>query len=113
MSLEEILKNHIDEKEVVADGKLLAAVGLITIKGNKELKDAELLLAQTTKTSAKLLARTTEASAAALAQTTENSSEELKKINEVSLRWMKWLTIALLTVGLVQIIVAVITLFKP
>jgi hypothetical protein len=112
MSLEETLKKYIEAKKLLEDNGLLVEAGLVAVDGNKELKEAELLLAETTKISADLLAETTKISADLLAKTTLESADELRKNNKISVEWMQRLTIALLVVGLIQIIVAVITLLK-
>lgn len=112
MNLEETLKNYIEAKKLLEDNDLLVATGLVTIDGSKELREAELLLAETTKISADLLAETTQISADLLAETTRNSADDLRKSNKISVEWMQRLTGALLAVGLIQIIVAVMGLFK-
>lgn len=72
---------------------------------------ASTLLAETTQASADLLAETTKSSAALLAKTTAHSADELSKSNAASVHWMQWMTVALLVVGFIQIVVAVIPLF--
>jgi hypothetical protein len=112
MNIEETLKKYIEAKKLLEDNDLLVATGLVTIDGSKELREAELLLAKTTQISADLLAETTQISADFLAKTTQKSADDLRESNKISVEWMQRLTIALLAVGLIQIIVAVITLFK-
>jgi|GEM_PF-3946544 len=46
-----------------------------------------------------------------MSHTIEKSIEQIKKNNEISIRSMKWLTILFVIVGLIQIQIAVITLF--
>lgn len=112
MELEEILKKYIEAKELLEGNELLVATGLVNLDGSKDLKAADALLAKTTKADADLLAKTTKADAEILAQATERAASELRKSNERSVRWMTWLTIAMLTVGLIQIIIAVVPLFN-
>lgn len=112
MNLEEIIKKYIEAKELMEGNDLLVAAGFVTVNGNEELREAELLLAKTTKASADVLARTTQVSADLLAKTTEKSAEEIKIINEISVKWMKWLTVALIIVGFIQILIAIVTLLK-
>jgi len=107
MELEEILKKYIEAKELLEGNELLVATGLVDSDERKNLKVADALLAKTTKADADLLAKTTKADAEVLAKATERAAEELKKSNERSVRWMTWLTIAMLTVGLIQIIIAI------
>jgi hypothetical protein len=91
------------------DDTLLAAESLIDTDITKEVA-ASTLLAETTQASAELLAETTKSSAKLLAKTTAHSADELSKSNAISVRWMQWMTIALLVVGFIQIVVAVIPL---
>ena len=112
MELEEILKKYTEAKKLLESNDLLVASGLVYIDGSEELKMADALLAKTTKADADLLAKTTKADAEVLAQSTERAAAELRKSNEKSVRWMTWLTIAMLTVGLIQIIIAVIPFLK-
>ena len=112
MSLEETLRKYIEAKKLLEDNGLLVEAGLLAIDGNKEFREAELLLAKTTQVSADLLAETTQISADLLAKTTQESAEELRISNKISVEWMQKLTIVLIAVGLIQIIVAVITLLK-
>jgi len=86
---------------------LLAAETLIDSDITKEVV-ASTLLAETTQASAELLAETTKSSAKLLAKTTAHSADELSKSNAISVRWMQWMTIALLVVGFIQIVVALI-----
>jgi hypothetical protein len=123
MELEEILKRYIEAKELLEDNELMVATGLIKLDGNKDSRaaiellakttkaDAE-ILAQTTKADATLLANATRADAEVLAKATQMAADQLKKSNESSVRWMTWLTIAILTVGLIQIFIAMIPFFK-
>ncbi|MEK7608695.1 MAG: hypothetical protein AAB495_03900 [Patescibacteria group bacterium] len=89
MTPEEILQKHIEGKPSIEDSKLLAAASLITATRTKDLADASVLLAKTTQISA----------------------EELSKSNDASIRWMKWLTVVLIVVGVMQTAIAVIALF--
>lgn len=77
----------------------------------KELLRASVLLAETTKSSAELLAKTTHAAASHLAITTEKSANQISKSNDKAVRSMKWMTIALIMVGIIQIIVGIVTPF--
>ena len=112
MSLEETLKEYIAVKKSMEGSDLLVEAGLVTLDGNKEFREAELLLARTTQVSADLLAETTQLSADLLAKTTQESADDLRKCNKISVEWMQKLTIALIAVGIIQLIVAVITLLK-
>lgn len=123
MELEEILKKYIEVKKMLENNELMVASGLIKLDGNKDSRaaiellakttkaDAE-ILAQTTKSEASLLAKATKADAEVLARATHTAADQLRISNESSVKWMTWLTIAILTVGLIQIIIAVIPLFK-
>jgi len=103
-----------DEAKDVADASALLAK---TKKADADLlakitkADVD-LLAKETKASANLLAKETKASANLLAEETKNSAEELRKDNQVYINWTKWMTIALIIVGFIQIVLAVIPLFK-
>jgi hypothetical protein len=111
-SLEETLKKYIEAKKLLEDNELLVESGLVALDGNKEFREAELLLAKTTQVSADLLAETTQISADLLAKTTLESADELRISNKISVEWMQKLTVTLIVVGLIQIIVAVVTLLK-
>ena len=133
MDPEEVLKKHIEGKQAVEEGKLFAAASLVSANKTKELVDASMLLAKTTQasaellakttqasaeqlgksneTSAELLAKTTQTSAELLAKTTEDSDVRRNKTSEIAVRWMKWLTIVLVALGVVQIAIAVTSLF--
>lgn len=126
MNSEEIIKKE--------DAKLPGIASLITSNETKDLLDASVLLAKTTKADADLLAKTTKTdsdllakitkvaanrlaeetkvSANLLAKETKISAEELRKDNEAYINWTKWMTIALITVGFIQIVLAIIPLFK-
>ncbi len=97
---EEILKKLLEGAQSSEDSKLIGAASLVTANRAKELTDASLLLAKTTKESAELLARTT-----------KESADQLKKSSETSEKQMKLLTVVLVVVGLVQTIIAVAALF--
>ena len=123
MELEEILKKYIEAKELLEDNELLVATGLVDLGESRSSKAADALLAKATKADADLLAKTTKADAEVLAQVTksdaevlakatETAAEQLRISNEKSVRWMTWLTIAMLTVGLIQIIIATIPFLK-
>ena len=123
MELEEILKKYIEAKELLEGNELMVASGLVDLgeSGNSKAADALLakatkadadLLAKTTKADANLLAEVTKSDAEVLAKATESAADQLRKSNEISVRWMTWLTIAMLTVGLIQIAIAVIPFFK-
>ena len=99
MTPEDILKKLIEGGPSSDDSKLLGAASLVTANRAKELTDASVLLAKTTKESAELLARTTEASA-----------EQLRKSNKISAEQMKLLTIVLVVVSFVQTIIAIAAL---
>ncbi len=90
--------------------KLSAVETLIDADITKEVA-ASTLLAETTQASAELLAETTKSSAKLLAKTTARSADDLSKSNAISVRWMQWMTIALLVVGFIQIVVALVPLF--
>jgi uncharacterized membrane protein YqiK len=116
------------------DDKIPITTTLITTDGAKDFVDASALLAKTTredadllakttkadsdllakitKASASLLAEETKASADILAEETKKSAEELRKSNEAYIGWTKWMTIALIMVGLAQMVLAIIPLFK-
>lgn len=96
---EDILKKHIEGKKPVDDSKILAATSLITINTTREIVDASTLLAKTTQASAELLASTTRVSAEQLAETTKTSA-----------RLLTWLTLALIAVGIIQIVIAIVAL---
>jgi len=68
-------------------------------------------LGKSNETSAELLAKTTQTSAELLAKTTEDSDVRRNKTSEIAVRWMKWLTIVLVALGVVQIAIAVTSLF--
>jgi hypothetical protein len=99
MNSEEILKKLIEGKKTSEDSKLIGVASMVTATRAKELADASIFLAKTTQESAVLLAKTTEASAL-----------QLKKSSEISVRRMEILTIAVIAVGLVQTIIAVVAL---
>ncbi len=110
MNPEDVIKKRIGRKKSFEDAKLLEAVRSMTSIRTKELDQASTLLAEKTEKSADELAKKTEKSAEDLARTTEKSAEQLSKNNEISVRWMKWLTLVLIAVGLVQIALAIVTL---
>ena len=123
MELEEILKKYIEVKELLESNELLVLSGLVESSEKQDVKDAEALLARatkadaellalTTKSDADILARATKADAELLARTTESAADQLRISNEVSVKWMTWLTIAMLLVGFIQIIIAIVPLFK-
>jgi hypothetical protein len=68
---------------------------LVTAKRAKELSDASILLAETTRVSAELLAITT-----------KESADELRRSSEISVRQMRVLTIVLVVIGLLQTLLA-------
>ena len=103
--------------------ELLMATGFLDLGKSKGSKAADYLLAKTTKADADLLAKTTKADAdllaevtkydaEVLAKATESAANQLRMSNEISVRWMTWLTAAMLTVGLIQIVIAVIPFFR-
>ena len=100
MTPEEILKKLIEGGPSSDDSKLLGAASLVTATRAKELTDASVLLAKTTKESAELLAKTTEASA-----------QHLRRSNEISEKQMKLLTIVMIVIGCVQAVVAILAIF--
>jgi len=100
MTPEDILKKLIEGGPSSEDSKLIGAASLVTANRAKELTDASMLLAKTTKESAELLAKTT-----------KESAEQLKKSSEISEKQMKLLTVVLVVVGVVQTIIAVVALF--
>lgn len=100
MNPEDVLKKRILRKQSFEDSKLLEAVRSITSIRTKELTDASTLLAKTTQASAELLAKTTEQSAA-----------QLSRSSQITVRWMKWLTVIGIGVGLIQIAIAVIAVY--
>ena len=123
MEIEEILKKYIEAKKLLEDNELLVATGLVGSGENKNSRAADALLAKATKADADLLAKTTKADAdllaevtksdaEVLAKATESAAEQLRISNEKSVKWMTWLTVAMLTVGLIQIIIAVIPFLK-
>ena len=112
MELEEILKKYIEAKELLEDNELLVATGLVDFGESRNSKVADALLAKATKADADLLAKVTKSDAEVLAKATETAADQLRKSNERSVRWMTWLTIAMLTVGFIQIIIAVIPFLK-
>ena len=99
MTPEEILKKLIEGGPSSEDSKLLGAASLVTANRTKELTDASVLLAKTTRESAELLAKTT-----------RESAEQLKKSNETFERRMKSLTVVLIVLGVVQTLIAVVAL---
>jgi hypothetical protein len=123
MELEEILKKYIEAKKLLESNELLVETGFLDLGESKNSKAADALLAKATKADAEILAKTTKADADLLAQVTksdaevlakatENAADQLRISNEKSVRWMTWLTVAMLTAGLIQIIIAVIPFFK-
>lgn len=112
MEIEGLLRKYLEVKKMLEANELLVATGLVSPDGSRDLKVADALLAKTTKADADLLAQTTKADAEMLAKATEVAAEQLRKSNEKSVRWMTWLTIAMLTVGLIQIIIAIISSLK-
>ena len=123
MELEEILKKYIEAKKLLEGNELLVATGFLDLGESKNSKVADALLAEaikadadllakTTKADADLLARVTKSDAEVLAKATETAADQLRISNEKSIRWMTWLTFAMITVGLIQIIIAVIPFFK-
>ncbi len=97
---EEILRKLLEGNQSSEDSKLMGAASLVTASRAKELADASILLAKTTQESAELLAKTTEASA-----------EQLRKSSEISVKQMELLTKALIVVGIVQIVIAMVAVF--
>jgi hypothetical protein len=95
MDPEEILKKLIERKRSSEDSQLLGAASLVTAKRAKELSDASILLAETTRVSAELLAITT-----------KESADELRRSSEISVRQMRVLTIVLVVIGLLQTLLA-------
>ena len=108
---------------MLESNELLVETGLLDLVESKDSKAADALLAKATKADADLLAKVTKSDADLLAKVTKSDAEVLAKAteiaadqlrisNEKSVRWMTWLTVAMLTVGLIQIIIAVIPFFK-
>jgi hypothetical protein len=100
MNSEEILKKLIEGKQASKDTQLIGVASLVTANRAKELTDASILLAKTTQESAVLLAKTT-----------QESAEQVRKSNEISVRRMEILTVAVIVVGLVPAIIAIADLF--
>ena len=112
MELEEILRKYVEAKELLESNELLMATGFLDLGKSKGSKAADYLLAKTTKADADLLAEVTKYDAEVLAKATESAANQLRMSNEISVRWMTWLTAAMLTVGLIQIVIAVIPFFR-
>ena len=123
MEIEEILKKYIEAKKLLEGNELLVETGLVDFGESRNSKAADALLAKatkadadllakTTKSDADLLAKVTKSDADVLAKATESAAEQLRVSNERSVRWMTWLTVAMLTVGLIQIIIAIIPFLK-
>ena len=112
MELEEILKKYIEVKKLLESNQLLVAAGLVDSNEKEDLKEADELLAETTKADAELLAKTTKADADLLAKETKMAANQLRESNEKSVKWMTWLTVAMLLVGLMQIVITVIPFIK-
>jgi len=123
MELEEILKKYIEAKKLLESSELLVATGFLDLGESKNSKSADALLAKATKADADLLAKATKSDAEVLAKATKSDAEVLAKAtetaadqlrisNEKSVRWMTWLTVAMLMVGLIQIIIAVVPFFR-
>jgi len=73
--------------------------------------DASVLLAEKTVDASTLLAEKTQESAELLAETTKEAAVELSKSKEISVKWMRWMTIVLVVVGFIQIVIATVALF--
>ena len=83
----------------------------IKINRAEEREDASALIAEKAVDASTLLAEKTQESAELLAVTTKEAAEELSKNKEISVKWMMWMTIALIAVGFVQIVIAMVALF--
>ena len=97
MTPEDILKKLLEGGPSSDDSKLIGAASLVTANRAKELTDASMLLAKTTKESAEFLANTT-----------KESAEQLRKSSEISEKQMKLLTIVLVVVSFVQTLIAIV-----
>lgn len=100
MNPEDILKKLIEGAQSSEDSKLLGAASLVTANRAKELTDASMLLAKTTQESAEFLAKTT-----------QESALQVRTSNEVSVKRMEILTVAVIVVGLIPAIIAIVELF--
>lgn len=105
MNSEEILQSYIDGRQNGEDNKLRAAVGKLAADRSKELTDAIRLLHQQVPITISELRATIRQSADAMIA----SNERLSRSNEAYSKWIKWLTVGLVLVGVAQVIVAFIT----
>lgn len=99
---EQILEEYIKRGGVEGDNLLRASVGKLTADRTKELAEAVDHLREQLPLTGMDIRQT-------IATTTENlikSNERLAKSNETYSRWIKWLTLALVLVGIAQVVVA-------
>ena len=105
MNPEEILNNYIEQKETGSDNMLRAAIGKLTADRSKELAQSIQSLHQQIPITISELRET-------ISRNTNKiilSNERLSKSNENYAEWMKWLTFALVFVGVVQVIISIFT----
>jgi len=123
MTFTDTIKKIILGEQAVKNNKLTSGEKAAAADGAKELVDASILLAETTKADADLLAKTTKADADLLAKTTKANSDLLArttkasadllaKSNEAYIGWTKWMTTVLIMLGFIQIIIAIIPFFR-
>jgi len=134
MTFTDTIKKIILGEQAVKNNKLTSGEKAAAADGAKELVDASILLAETTKADADLLAKTTKADADLLAKTTKANSdllarttkasadllaketkdyaEDIRKSNEAYIGWTKWMTTVLIMLGFIQIIIAIIPFFR-
>ncbi len=98
--IKQLLRKHITRKQTFPED----ATG-VTSSTVSEASEEKLIVASTE------LAKTTEQSAVLLATTTEHSATVFRENTKHSERWMRWLTIAVVGIGLLQVDIALISLF--
>lgn len=104
MNPEDILKEYIEGRQTGEDNKLRAAVGQLGANRSKELADAVLLLQNQLPMTIQELRQTIGGSVDRIIESNEN----LSKSNESHTSWIKWLTLALVLVGIAQIVVSIL-----
>jgi predicted amidophosphoribosyltransferase len=83
----------------------------IKINRAEEREDASILLAEKAVDASTLLAEKTQESAELLAITTKKAAQDLSKSKEISVKWMRLMTITLVVVGFIQIVIATVAMF--
>jgi len=102
MKPEQILEEYIKGTKTGADNQLRASIGKLTADRTKELTNAIQALHQQFPITISELRQT-------ISRNTDNlikSNEKLSKSNEAYAQWIKWLTFALVAVGIASVVVA-------